>query len=97
MKIRSIITITAIGGLLFLTGVALAGPAPGLEIARHVIGAGGARAEAGMYGVDSTLGQPLVGVHRSGDTAVSTGFWATAGVEGGAGWEIYLPLLVRQG
>jgi len=97
MRIRSIITITAIGGLLFLTGVALAGPASGLEIARHIIGGGGAHSKTATYGVDFTIGQPLVGTRSSGDTRLCAGFWAMGGGDGELGRDIFLPLVLRHG
>ena len=75
MRMKTITTITAIGGLLFLTGVATAAPASGLEIARHVIGAGGAHLGTGTHGVEFAIGR--------GD--------------GELGWDIFLPLVLRQG
>ena len=91
MKIRSIITIIA--GVLLLSVAVVAAPPPGLEIQRHVIGGGGAPVSRGTYGLDFTIGQPLVEGHRSGDTGVGAGFWA----KGAAYRTAYLPLVIRNG
>jgi len=89
MEIRSIFAIIIL--ILLLTVTVVAAPPPGLEIQRHVIGGGGTHAEGGKYGLSFTIGQPLVEGHRSGDTGVGAGFWAT-----GAAWRtIYLPLVIR--
>ena len=78
--------------VLLVTGVALAAPPAGHEILRHVIGGGGGHVEQGVYTLDYTIGQPVVGTDSAGDYTLSAGFWG--GGEAGA-YKIYLPLVLR--
>ena len=45
------------------------------DINRSVISAGGGQASAGDIGLISTIGQPVAGVSKVGETALSAGFW----------------------
>ena len=78
--------------VLLVTGVALAAPPPGHEILRHVTGGGGGRVEQGVYTLDYTIGQPVVGTDSAGALGLCSGYWC-----GGAAGahEIYLPLVLR--
>ncbi len=87
---RTKIAITSVILLLLLvTGVALA--ANGYTIPRHVTGGGGGRVEQGIYTLDYTIGQPVVGTASNTPYELCAGFWC-----GGAGeYKIYLPLVLR--
>lgn len=87
-----IVTLVLLLALLLLAGIALAAPPPGHEILRHVIGGGGGHVERGIYTLDYTIGQPVVGTDSAGDYTLSAGFWG--GGEAGA-YKIYLPLVLR--
>jgi hypothetical protein len=56
-----------------------------------VIGSGGGRAESGIYALDCTIGQPLVGNANAVPFELCSGFWCGAS----AGIWIYLPLILR--
>ena len=55
----------------------------------QVIGGGGGHAEVGIYGLDSTIGQAVVGTASAGDVELCSGFWCKAM----AFFREYLPLL----
>ncbi len=79
--------------LLFLTlGLAVAAGAPSVDW--RVLGGGGEHVESGVYAVDYTLGQPLVGADSSGVYELCAGFWCGAEI-GAPDYEIYLPLLSK--
>ena len=79
--------------LSLLAGVALAAPPPGHEILRHVIGGGGGRVEQGIYTLDYTIGQPVVGTDSAGTLGLCSGFWC--GEAAATQYRIYLPLVLR--
>ncbi len=87
---RTKIAITSVILLLLLvTGVALA--ANGYTIPRRVTGGGGGCVEQGVYTLDYTIGQPVVGTASNTPYELCAGFWC-----GGAGeYKIYLPLVLR--
>ena len=62
-----------------------------LHIERSVIGGGGGHAENGVYTLDGTIGQPLVGRASTAPYELCSGFWCGAS----AGIWIYLPLILR--
>ena len=81
----------AVLALLLLVGVALAdGPQ---AVAWHVIGGGGGHVESGdgVYALDGTIGQAVVGTAMDTDYELCSGFWCGAKVE----YRIYLPLTMR--
>ena len=61
------------------------------ELVRAVGAAGATMASAGSVALRGTLGQPFVGVGRSGDVTLEHGFWHGAA----AGYVVYLPLVLR--
>lgn len=81
----------ALIALLLLAGTVLA--TNGYDIPRHVMGAGGARAEAPPYALHGTLGQAVVGESGGGPYELNAGYWFS--------WEwepshwAYLPLIMR--
>jgi len=85
---RTAILIAMVACLL-LTGVALANGTPAIDW--RVIGGGGGHAEAGVYGLDGTIGQPVVGTAMDTGSELCSGFWCGAAV----GYRIYLPLVLR--
>ena len=87
---RTKIVFTAVILLLLIgTGVALA--ANGYTISRHVIGGGGGRVTQGIYTLDYTLGQAVVGTAGDTSSALCAGYWCGMGME----HKIYLPLVLR--
>ena len=71
-----------------LTGIALANGTPTIDW--YVTGGGGGHAEAGIYGLDGTTGQPVVGTATDTGSELCSGFWC-----GVVRYEIYLPLVLR--
>jgi len=63
-----------------------------VEQPRAVGSAGFTSASVGPVTLRATLGQPFVGVSRSGNVALSHGFWHGEEV----GHTVYLPLVLRQ-
>lgn len=78
------------------TGIVLAAGGP--ILVRQVVSGGASVASTSGGGVrlNGTLGQPVAGVVASGDGDVSVGqgFWH-GGAAAGGGYEIYLPLVLR--
>jgi hypothetical protein len=79
----------ALAALLLLTGVALANGTPAIDW--DVIGGGGGHVEAGVYALDGTIGQAVVGTATDTGSELCSGFWCGAAVE----YKIYLPLVLR--
>ena len=79
--------------LLTLAGVILAGDLPVVE--RHVIGAGGGRAEAAPYTQSAILGQAVAGTAGQGSIGLCAGFWCNAAAAATRQHWIYLPLVLR--
>ncbi len=71
-----------------LASVALAQGMP--AIPWSVIGGGGGHAEAAPYALDSTLGQPIVGLATGPSVSLCAGYWC-----GAPPYRIYLPLLLK--
>jgi hypothetical protein len=92
-KREIIIVLVLLSGLL-LAGVVLAAP-NATSLDRYVIGGGGGHAEGGIYMLEGTIGQPVVGGISSAPYELGAGFWGGLGAAGGAVYGIYLPLIVR--
>jgi hypothetical protein len=74
---------------LFLTGATLAAPlAANLE--RHVTGSGGGHSEVGIYTLDASIGQPLVGLDSVAPYALCSGYWCSQNMA-----YLYLPVIRR--
>ena len=71
-----------------LVSVVLANGTPAIDW--NVIGGGGGRAEAGIYTLDGTIGQAVVGTATDTGLELCSGFWC-----GVAECKIYLPLVLR--
>jgi hypothetical protein len=78
-------TLVAVLSILLLTCIA---SAQTYQIDWYVIGSGGGHSESGTYGIDGTIGQPIVGVSSSASYRIESGFWVGAGAP--SGYE-YLP------
>ena len=74
---------------LLLTGVVVANGLPAIDW--DVIGGGGGHAEAGIYTLDNTIGQAVVGTASGGGSELCSGFWCGTAVE----YLIHLPLVLR--
>jgi hypothetical protein len=82
-------TLLGLVALLLLGGVALADGPPAADW--DVIGGGGGHAEAGIYTLDGTIGQPVVGPAEGTGYELCSGFWCGAAVE----HNLYLPLILK--
>jgi len=82
-------TTTLIIILLLLTGVVLAGGTPTIEW--DVTGGGGGHAAAGIYTLDTTIGQPVTGVAMNTGAELCAGFWCGPALQ----IHIYLPKVAR--
>jgi len=74
---------------LLLTGIVLANGTTAIDW--QVIGSGGRHTEVGIYSLDNTIGQAVVGTFTDTDTELCSGFWCSTSVEN----NIYLPLVTR--
>jgi len=75
---------------LLVAGVAWANGTPSINW--WVIGGGGGHAEAGIYTLDATIGQPVVGVATDTGYELCSGFWCgVVAVE----YKIYLPIIMK--
>ncbi len=74
---------------LLLVQAVLAQASPAIDW--RVIGGGGGHAEAGIYALDGTIGQAVVGTATDTSLELCSGFWCGAA----AGYKIYLPLVMR--
>ena len=84
----------------FLCGLVVTGAAWANGIANinwWVIGGGGGHAEAGIYTLDATIGQAVVGAATDGGYELCSGFWCGL-VEAAPpplGYTIYLPIILK--
>jgi hypothetical protein len=74
---------------LLLAGVTLANGTPSIDW--YVIGGGGGHVEAGVYALDGTIGQAVVGTAKDTGYELCSGFWCGAVVE----YKIYLPIVLK--
>jgi hypothetical protein len=80
------LALMALLALLLPVGAAAAGG----TISWLVIGGGGGHAESGIYSLDSTIGQPVVGLGNNAPYDLCVGFWC-----GAIDLRIFLPLILR--
>ena len=82
--------------LFALASAALAQVSANYDLSWHVIAGGGGRMEGGNHSLLGTIGQSMAGTMSSSGHTLDSGFWgrsATVGQE----YEIYLPLVLREG
>ncbi len=79
--------------LLLLGGAALASGTPAIDW--WVIGSGGGSASNGIYSLNGTLGQAVVGTSANDPYGLCAGFWCAPWGEGGETHLIYLPIVLR--
>lgn len=91
MRAKIIILIWVLTILLLLASSALA--ANGYAITRSVMGGGGGRATGGVYALNGTIGQAVVGSASSGSHTLCTGFWC--GLTLHPIYRLHLPLVLR--
>jgi hypothetical protein len=87
---RRMTFVLALLGCLFIVGAVLAAPTAA-TLDRYVIGGGGGHTEAGIYTLDGTIGQVVVGLDSASPLDLCSGFWCGAMT----GHHVYLPLVVR--
>jgi len=78
---------------LLLAGLAVAATSSH-SIDWRVMAGGGGSGAAGTRSLDGTIGQALVGVGGSGDTALCAGFWCRWAER--AAFRVYLPIILRK-
>lgn len=91
---RRIVVVLVLLGSLALVGAVLAAPTATI-VDRYVIGGGGGPQEAGIYTLNGTIGQPVVGAIGNTPYELGAGFWGGMGAVAGGANRIYLPLVVR--
>jgi len=79
---------------LLLASIVLAAP-NATSLDRYVLGGGGGHAVGGIYTLEGTIGQPVVGGISSAPYELGAGFWGGLGTAGGAVYGVYLPVMVR--
>ncbi len=81
--------------LLFLfTSVALTGGS-GFDLSWHLFSGGGGHVQGGNYALDSSIGQPLVGVAGAEGTTLCAGFWCTQPPVPSLPQHFYLPAVTH--
>ncbi len=89
-KIFLIFLVLILAGFIVVQSVAAQSRAVSLNWV--VIGAGGIGATGGDVSIQSTLGQPVVGVVSEGDVIIQSGFWYGLAE---FLYQLFLPLLMR--
>jgi hypothetical protein len=90
-KIKSLVLPAALLSILLLTSLALASGS--YSINWWVVGGGGGPISGGGYAINSTIGQPVVGVAKDTSYELCSGFWC--GVVAVVEYKIYLPVVLR--
>jgi hypothetical protein len=91
-KIKSLVLPTALLCFLLLVGVALAQTSASYDLTWNVIAGGGGPISGGGYAINSTIGQPVVGVAKEAGYELCSGFWCGAAV---VEYRIYLPIVLK--
>jgi hypothetical protein len=89
MNKRKLLVLAALLCLLLLAELALASGS--YSINWWVVGGGGGPISGGGYAINSTIGQPVVGVASDTGYELCSGFWCGAAV----GYKIYLPIVLK--
>jgi hypothetical protein len=87
---RKILVLVLVGSLMVVS-IVLAAPAA-IDLGRTVIGGGGGHSEAGIYSLDGTIGQAVVGKQNNAPFHLCSGFWCGLGT---TAQNIYLPLVQK--
>jgi hypothetical protein len=92
-KIKSLVLPAALFCCLLLVGVALAQTSASYDLTWNVIAGGGGSISSTSYAINSTIGQPVVGVAKDTGYELCSGFWCSelAAVE----YRIYLPIVLK--
>ena len=86
---RNILILVLVGSLMVVS-VVLAAPAA-INLGRTVIGGGGGHSEVGIYSLDGTIGQAVVGTQNRAAFHLCSGFWCGLVT---TAHNIYLPLVL---
>jgi hypothetical protein len=87
---RRIILLLALLASLVLVSAVLSAPAI-TTLERYVMAGGGGHIEAGIYALEGSIGQPLVGLDSAAPYELCSGFWC-----GQSKFYTFLPLIMRQ-
>lgn len=94
-KRASLVILVAATILLLPAVVALAQSGGPYDLTWNSVDGGGLTfSSGGDYTLGSTTGQPDAGVMKGGDYTIGGGFWG-GGAAGGAEYDVYLPLVLR--
>jgi hypothetical protein len=83
-----VVSVLAVIVILVVTPVMAIGS---MGIDWYVIGGGGGTATGGIYTLNGTIGQPVVGIHSSADHDLCSGFWCLVLEQ----FNVFLPLILR--
>jgi hypothetical protein len=86
----ALVLVLALCAVLLLIGAILAATTA-TTLEQYVIGGGGGRMESGVYSLEGTIGQPVVGTDNAAPFDLCSGFWC--GVD--ATSTVYLPVVVK--
>jgi hypothetical protein len=89
---KSLALLAALLCFLLLVGVALAQTSASYDLTWNVIAGGGGPITGGGYAINSTIGQPVVGVAKDTGYELCSGFWCGAAV---VEYRIYLPIVLK--
>jgi hypothetical protein len=86
---RRIILLLALLASLVLVSAVLSAPVA-TTLERYIMAGGGGHIEAGIYALEGSIGQPLVGMDSAAPYELCSGFWCGLNVV-----YIYLPVVMR--
>ncbi len=92
-SVRWLLAAWLLAVMFLAAGGALAQSGGGYDLSWNTMDGGGGRSSAGQYTLDGTIGQPDAGMMTGGTYALTGGFWT----QGGGGYRIFLPLVLRGG
>jgi len=94
MKMRKAFLIAILVGALLLTVTSTALADASRHITWYVMSSGGGQMESPNYALDTTVGQPAVGLSFSPNYTLGSGFWYVVSVPRAA--RLFLPVLLKQ-
>lgn len=94
MRKLTVITITLALLLGLAAGIARAGSSAHYAVNWQVLAGGGGPVATGGVSLNGTLGQPVVGPAAGGGVTLGAGYWCGSSSRS-AGFELYLPLILR--
>lgn len=90
MNRKHVLTAACLALLALLLGSGIVVASNGYRLSFHAIGGGGGHSAAGVFVLDATVGQAIVGEGSSTPFEFCSGFWCWGWV-----YSSYLPLIMR--